>query len=127
MINQGINVPDKTIAIFTDSFMHDFENKKKERLSNIIDAPPKKRDWFTSHFYRCLPLVIGNQYGFIIKSEFDFSFIWDGGDGIESIAFEIYKNNEKVNKQYPQIDSHFGSGIITISPPFWLRTPLGLI
>ncbi len=42
MINQGNNVPDKTIAIFTDSFMHDFENKKKERLSNIIDAPPKK-------------------------------------------------------------------------------------
>jgi hypothetical protein len=27
-----------------------------------------KRDWFIKHVYFCLPLVIGNQYGFAIKS-----------------------------------------------------------
>ena len=29
-----------------------------------------KRDWFSKHAYLCLPLVIGNQYGFAVKSLF---------------------------------------------------------
>ena len=123
MINQGNNVPDKTIAVFTDDFNTSWQHNDKKRLFNIIDKPPKKRDWFTPHFYRCLPLTIGNQYGFIIKSEFDFSFIWDGGDSPESVTFLLDKDT---NEKHPRIESHFGSGIITINPPFTLRTPPGV-
>jgi hypothetical protein len=57
MINQGINVPDKTIAIFTDPYKTLFHSTEKNRLNNIIEKSPKKRDWFTPHFYRCLPLL----------------------------------------------------------------------
>jgi hypothetical protein len=127
MINDGINnVPDKTIAVFTDPFKHNFESKERNRLYNIIDKPSKKRDWFGPHFYRCLPLVIGNQYGFIIKSEFDFSFIWNGESNVDAISFEFDENKGDVTRLHPRIESHFGDGIITIDPPFTLRTPPGV-
>jgi hypothetical protein len=126
MINQGNDVPDKTIAVFTDYFSHNFESKERNRLSNIIEKPSKKRDWFTPHFYRCLPLTIGNRYGFIIKSEFDFSFIWDGTESTESIFFNFDKTKNNLNDFYPRIESRFGSGIITINTPFVLRTPPGV-
>jgi len=98
MINQGFNVPDKTIAIFSDPLLTGFASTERDRIKNIIDKPSKKRDWFTPHFYRCLPLTIGNQYGFIIKSEFDFSFIWDGGDTEEAIKFIFNEKEEVLNK-----------------------------
>jgi hypothetical protein len=127
MINQGNNVPDKTIAVFPVAGNYSFyDNKKNDRLSKIIEKPSKKRNWFNSHFYRCLPLTIGNQYGFVIKSEFDFTFIWDGGDSPDSIKFWFNEEQIELDKKFPRIETHFGSGIITISPPFILRTPPGV-
>jgi len=127
MINDGINnVPDKTIAVFTDPFNTSWQHDNKKRLFDMVDKPPKKRDWFTPHFYRCLPLTIGNQYGFIIKSEFDFSFIWDGGDSKDSIKLFLNESIEEVDKKHPRIETRFGSGILTINPPFTLRTPPGV-
>ena len=127
MINDGINnVPDKTIAMFTDPIQNSFYYNQKERIYNIIDKPTKKRNWFTPHFYRCLPLTIGNQQGFIIKSEFDFSVIWDGGESKESVKFSFNETQEELDKKHPRIETHFGSGIITINPPFTLRTPPGV-
>lgn len=126
MINQGNDVPDKTIAVFTDPFYPNFENKERDRLFNIISKPSKKRDWFHPHFYRCLPLTIANQYGFIIKSEFDIGFVWDGGNSQDSIKFFLNETEDEVSKKYPRIESHFGHGVITINPPFTLRTPPGV-
>ena len=123
MINQGNNVPDNTIAIFSDNPNN---NIPKNRLCNILSKSPKKREWFTPHFYRCLPLTIGNQYGFIIKSEFDFGFIWDGGNTPDAIKFWFSEEIESINEKFPRIDSHFGNGIITINTPFTLRTPPGV-
>lgn len=127
MINDGINnVPDKTIAIFLHPFT-DLDNlNKRNRIFNIIDKPSKKREWFHPHFYKCLPLVIGNQYGFIIKSEFDFSFIWDGREEADAIKFYFNDEEQEINKKFPLIKTHFGHGIITINTPFWLNTPPGV-
>jgi len=132
MINQGNNVPDNVIAIFANPDYELVNNKNKDRLKNLIDKSPKKRDWFTPHFYRCLPLTIGNQYGFVIKSEYDFDFIWNGKNEIDSVKININNKNiekdifSKNNKNLPIIKSHFGNGIITISVPFTLRTPPGV-
>jgi hypothetical protein len=123
MINQGNNVPDKTIAIFTNSEYPN--NSQKQRIFNLIQKSPKKRDWFTPHFYRCLPLVIGNTYGFTIHSEFSFAIEWNGGP--ESEDTKIISNDPALlGETYPNISSHFGSGIITVNPPFFLRTPPGV-
>jgi hypothetical protein len=126
MINQGINVPDKTIAIFTDSFESDMATKERDRFDNLISKPDKKRDWFDKSFYRCLPLIIGNQQGFVIKSEFDFAFTWNGYSDVNSISFDFFEKTEDLEKKGPRIETHFGHGIITIRPPFTLRTPPGV-
>lgn len=127
MINDGIdNVPDKTIVIFRNI---DIDNKQisQERVLNLVKKSSKKRDWFNNHFYRCLPLTIGNQYGFTISLEFDIDFQWSGGNNIEDIQlFFDKKVNDPENLMYPNIRSHFGSGILTITPPFFFRTPPGV-
>lgn len=124
MINQGINVPDNTIAVFDHEYNTEFD--KKNNLYKILDKPSKKRDWFDSHAYRCLPLVIGNQQGFIIKAEYDFTFYWDGGDSVDSVHIETDQPKEKLINKFPRIESHSGNGVISITPPFTLRTPPGV-
>lgn len=126
MINDGKNnVPEKTIAFFPN-ILFDGSYVENNRIKNILEKSGPKRSWFHSHFYRCLPLVIGNNYGFIIKSEFSFSFEWDGGDYPESTKLYIEEPLEEVSNKYPFIESHFGSGVITINPPFSLKTPPGI-
>jgi len=124
MINQGNNVPDKTIAVFTYSKYP--KNSQKQRIFNLINKSPKKREWFTPHFYRCLPLTIGNTYGFTVHSEFAFSMTWNGGLDIEDTILKFEKNPELLKNNFPSISTHFGSGIVTIDPPFTLRTPPGV-
>jgi hypothetical protein len=127
MINDGINdVPDKTIAIFTTPKIYNKE-LTQERILDMVKKPDKKRDWFSPHFYRCLPLTIGNQYGFTVSSEFDITFEWNGGDRPEDSR--IYLNeelNNTKNIKYPNVSSHFGHGIITIDAPCVFRTPSGV-
>jgi hypothetical protein len=123
MINDGINdVPDKTIAIFTNPKTYNKE-LTQERILDMVKKPDKKRDWFSSHFYRCLPLTIGNQHGFTVSSEFEISFEWNGGDSPEDLKIYL---NEVDNMKYPNISTHFGHGIMTINPPYFFRTPPGV-
>jgi hypothetical protein len=68
-----------------------------------------------------LPLVIGNQHGFIIKSLIDFDIIWDGTENNPNISFI---DNSNSNKQI--IQTGFGSGIVTIQNRFALKTSPGI-
>lgn len=123
MINDGINdVPDKTIAIFTAPEVTN-KDLTQERILDMVKKPDKKRDWFSSHFYRCLPLTIGNQHGFTVSSEFEISFEWNGGDSPEDLKIYL---NEVDNMKCPNISTHFGHGIITINTPYFFRTPPGV-
>lgn len=122
MINQGNDVPDNTIAVFVETR----EGFSADRLPNILAEIPKTRDWFTSHFYRCLPLTIANSYGFIIKAEYDFYVHWDGREEAEGLTFRPGNEVKNPSELFPTIYSHFGSGILTVTPPFFLRTPPGV-
>lgn len=121
MINDGINdVPDNTFVIFNDY-------ADKERTKNVLRKPSPKREWFDAHFYRCLPLSIANSYGYVITCEYDFAVIWDGGNKIDSLQLLLpsyVENNAK--GLFPLLQSHFGHGILTVNPPFFLRTPKGI-
>ena len=44
--------------------------------------------------FKVLVFLDLKQYGFVIKSEFDFTFIWDGGDSPDSIKF--WFNEEQI-------------------------------
>jgi len=125
MINNGINdVPDNTVALFYSNLYGNFDKNKSQE---VISKPTKQRDWFTPHFYNCLPLAIGNKTGFIIKSQFDVEFEWDGTEGADSIKFNFpNKTIDELENLYPRIESHFGHGIISIIVPFAVRTPPGV-
>jgi hypothetical protein len=130
MINQGSNVPDNTIAVFIDKTVADgiTSNSRRntkdmttfEEVSSLMYKPPKKRSWFTNHFYRCLPLSIANQYGFVLTLPFDIELTWDGRDAVEGVKIKTDDDS------YFQVSSLFGSGIVTIATPYFLRTPPGV-
>ena len=112
-------VPEHTILVVTE---HDQYN---HTVSDIV-APLKgeiKRDWFIKHAYYCLPLTIGNQYGFVIRSLHDFQAVWDGGDQPHNTVVTVTPN-EHINHQL--ISSHFGMGTVTVQNRFHFRTPLGV-
>lgn len=113
----GYEVPENTIIVVPHVIQND--GFYKEIIEPLKGNP--KRNWFTSHFYYCLPLTIGNQYGFMIKSLIDFDVIWDGTENNPDISFI---DNSNSNKQI--IQTGFGSGIITIQNRFALKTPPGI-
>jgi hypothetical protein len=109
-------IPENTIVVVPFSSDQNNFNYNDFMFSLVGE---NKRDWFNSHFYYCLPLIIGNQYGFAIKSTKKFTAIWDGGISKENTNISIFEDTNVSQS----ISSHFGSGIITIQNPFTLRTP----
>lgn len=87
-----------------------------------------KRDWFVTHAYHCLPLVIGNQYGFAVKSLYDFSVRWNGGNAMNDVQVNMITPAEEYRATYnlQSINPHFGMGTFTIQMPYQLRTNPGI-
>jgi hypothetical protein len=86
-----------------------------------------KRDWFTPHFYKCLPLSIGNMQGFAFKSPFEFDVVWNGSSRPEDLQI-IVNDNTVIEKDtnHVSVSSEFGHGIFTIHFPLILKTPPGV-
>ncbi|MGH7863014.1 MAG: DUF6065 family protein [Candidatus Dormibacteraceae bacterium] len=71
--------------------------------------------------YRCLPMVIANQCGWIILNDQAFFVTWAGGDAPDSVKF-VYPRG----RLEPSLaESHFGYGILTFKIPFVFRTSPG--
>lgn len=117
-INENGNyVPSNKIVVVPHAI--DSDGFYKEIIEPLKGNP--KRDWFTSHFYYCLPLTIGNQYGFVIKSLRDFNATWDGSERDAVIEFLDDGNNQK-----QIIQTGFSQGIITVQNYFALKTEPGI-
>src|SRR5262249_6051394 len=84
----------------------------------------KERDWFTQHFYFCLPITFANQHGFIVRSLYDVIARWNGG--IEVADLSVHCIGSESAKELQLISSHFGSGILTIQNRWTYRTPKGV-
>jgi hypothetical protein len=120
-------VPEKTIAcipLIQDKSILPFNMD----ISSFLKPLNKnhKRDWFTPHFYKCLPLSIANMQGFAFSSPFSFEVFWNGENNLDSIFFKVYndsgiQNFEKMN--HVTVSSHFGHGIFTMDFPLMLKTP----
>jgi len=92
---------------------HVFEN------GSVFKITPAsvKRKWMDDtegHAYRCLPLNIANQYGWVVHSPTDFVASWNGENGLDAV--KIYPENTNI------ADSHFGHGILTIMVDFVITT-----
>jgi tetratricopeptide (TPR) repeat protein len=113
IILDTLKVPDETILLVPDT-------------DDFIDPPHfvkagQQRNWFDPYFYHCLPLVVGNQYGFLMLTTYDFVCRWDGRNGIEGVDIHILE--PIIHPNYVTLESHFGSGILTIQSRYVFRTP----
>ena len=82
----------------------------------------KKRGWFSPHFYKCLPLAIGNAQGFVVSLPFEFDVMWNGGNDPKDVLLK-FEDSDKKEKSKIDVSSHFGNGVFTINLPFIIKTP----
>ena len=118
--SSGRELPENTVLVVPNRGV---ANEEVGRL--VIPASDiKQRDWFSPHFYYCLPLLVANRYGFIVKSQQTFTAIWNGGSDANDVTINI----TPVQDQNPiqLISSHFGEGTVTIQSFWHFRTPPGV-
>jgi Family of unknown function (DUF6065) len=82
---------------------------------------PAGRYWMdqSKHAYHCLPLVIANQWGWQILCPTDVAVTWDGNPNLHGLRVDVAPPYQSV------IQSQFGWGIVTFSPPWLFRTSAG--
>jgi hypothetical protein len=116
----GFEVPENTILVIPSAIGTDGSYKTiLESMKGNV-----KRDWFNDHFYYCLPINIGNQYGFIVKSTKTFEMTWDGSkDNSNDILFNFIEEDLHAGQN---ITAGFSNGVVTIQNNFALKTPPGV-
>lgn len=116
----GIKVPDNRIVAVP--YTPEFKGRQDEIFFNFNGMV--NRSWFVEHAYRCLPLVMGNQHGFGVKSLYDFSVWWNGGEKTDDVKVAVHDEEYYLqNSNLQSIKPHFGMGTITLQTAFSLRTP----
>lgn len=118
-------IQENTIALIS----HTKEMQTDDNINKLFASLKGdfKRDWFVKHAYFCLPLVMGNQHGFVLKSIHDVNVTWNGGDAPSDVNVEyLDKDYHDQNAPLQSIRSHFGMGTITVQTTFSLRTPDGI-
>ena len=87
-----------------------------------LRAAPISRPWMDatqkSFAYRCLPMTIANQAGWMIANPRNFTALWNGGGRSEDTVFSFIDGPTD-----ERIGCIFGHGIITFNMPFLFRTP----
>jgi hypothetical protein len=115
----SVEVPSMQIHMLTER-----EDTNEALMRLIVSlAGKRKRDWFTPHFFYCLPLLVGNQYGFVVLLESSITLSWDGSDSPNGLSICV-ENPPPGAVQH--IHSHFGHGIVTIDHPCVFRTAKGV-
>jgi hypothetical protein len=94
--------------------------------------------------YRCLPLAIANQAGWVVPCPAGFTATWDGNPAPDAVRLVFDPPGGKPAAADPfapivvsmadsepaagdaRISSHFGNGVVTFSVPYLFRTPRGI-
>ena len=91
-----------------------------------IEPASPRREWMdqsTDKFaYRCLPLTMANQAGWVVTSPLAFAASWNGKNETNSVTVRFLED-EGENKG--QISGHFGHGVVTFTLPWLFRTSPG--
>ena len=97
----------------------------------LFRAPPRRRwmDDSAGRFaYRCLPLVMANQAGWLLRNPITFSASWNGGPSggdIQILADPSQRGFRRDQGPESVVESHFGEGILTFQLPYLFRTSPG--
>jgi len=95
-------------------------------LGWAIEPAPPTRGWMDDYShgfaYRCVPLLSGNQLGWVIRCPVGFTAVYrhEGHAGGIEVAFDADGERWK-----PRVQGHFGRGILTFSLPWLFRTAPG--
>lgn len=118
--SSGKEIPDKRVLVIPNKGI------TNEEISALVVSMSefKQRDWFNPHFYYCLPLTVGNRYGFMVKAQQDFTIFWNGGSDASDLTVDV----KPVEGARPLqiVSSHFGEGTVTIQNFWHFRTPPGV-
>lgn len=121
MINTGEHIiPDKKIVCVPEHPA--FANSMFDAVEPLHGQA--HRDGLGQHVFHCLPVVVGNQYGFAIRSLVSWTAKWNGGESSADTIVKIDKKDADNNNQI--VASHFGSGIVTVQNRFHFRTAPGV-
>lgn len=92
-----------------------------------LEPAPRTREWMDATYerlaYKCLPLVIANQAGWIIRCPGAFKATWNGKAGVDALKIELLEKPEQLRGGVVSI---FGHGILSFAIPFLFRTPEGI-
>jgi hypothetical protein len=87
-----------------------------------IEPAERSRRWMdttTGEFaYRCLPMLVANQAGWIIRNSHTVVVSWNGGSMPGALTIDVQDGPPTC-----EIISHFGYGILTWRLPYMFRTP----
>ena len=88
-------------------------------------AASPKRAWMDEyiHMYRCLPMTIANQNGWVIECPCDIHAVWFGGQDRRSMHFWL---DPEYNVKNSWVKCHFVGGVITFEFDFMVRTNPGV-
>ena len=107
----------------SDTAFYAYETHQQDDMD--IQPAPIDRSWMDEcqdRFpYRCLPLVLANQAGWVIPSPTRFTVRWSGGPRKQDLRIWFPKGNRE-----KRVQSHFGNGVLTITIPYLFRTPHGI-
>jgi hypothetical protein len=91
-----------------------------------IEPASTRRGWMdqTPHkaAYRCLPLIMANQIGWIIRCPVRIKATWDGAPKPRGLTIEY---GDEPDRYRQEITSTFGLGILSFAIPWLFRTSPG--
>ncbi|HVZ93248.1 MAG TPA: DUF6065 family protein [Phycisphaerales bacterium] len=92
-----------------------------------IEPAPHKREWMDATYkkvaYHCLPLVVANQVGWIVRCPANFTATWSGK--MDNNAVKVVYAPDSAHLAHTAV-SHFGSGVLTFHLPWLFRTSPGI-
>ena len=97
-----------------------------------IEPAPVRRAWMDEFPerapYRCLPLSMANQAGWLVRSPFNFHVMWRGKRDVQSLQITCDDRLDPFETKLfgRAIQSHFGSGVMSVVLPWLFRTPPGI-
>ncbi len=91
----------------------------------LIRTAAQTREWMeraNDKFpYRCLPLVIANQFGWDVINPATFRAVWNGGSQPSDVQINFPTRNTS-----NLIQTHFGEGVLTFTLGHLFQTPPGI-
>lgn len=98
----------------------------------VLEPAPARRQWMDDFPhrvpYRCLPINIANQAGWVVRGPAGFRVEWNGKHDLAGLKITFLESLDPRLEQQLRgyIKSNFGGGILTISMPWLFRTPPGV-